>query len=75
MAGGFSGSLLSCLFAPPSPGSRPSIGIGLIFQNVEFYFPKYIQDKGLIGAINWGDMKASMDLFLMQYEPGYFPNH
>merc|ERR1712203_1283013 len=23
---------------------------------------------------NWGDMKASMDLFLRQYEPGYFPN-
>ena len=95
--------------------------IGLMFQTVDFYIPKYIQDDGLIGANpglgfrplgglglagqdgvavaggregqssgpsvyssliwfrhgaggNWGDMKASMDLFLRQYEPGYFPN-
>merc|ERR1711981_1010192 len=94
--------------------------IGLMFQTVDFYIPKYIQDQGLIGSNpglgfrplgglglkqkngfngtgaagqwsepsvyssliwfrhgvggNWGDMKASMDLFLRQYEPGYFPN-
>merc|ERR1712037_79220 len=94
--------------------------IGLMFQTVDFYIPKYVQDQGLIGSNpglgfrplgglglkqkngfngtgaagqwsepsvyssliwfrhgaggNWGDMKASMDLFLRQYEPGYFPN-
>jgi sodium/potassium-transporting ATPase subunit beta len=88
--------------------------IGLMFQTVDFYIPKYIQKQGLVGANpglgfrplgglglkqkngtgqwsppsvyssliwfrhgaggNWGDMKASMDLFLRQYEPGYFPN-
>ena len=94
--------------------------IGLMFQTVDFYIPKYTQEQGLIGSNpglgfrplgglglkqkngfngtgaagqwsepsvyssliwfrhgaggNWGDMKASMDLFLRQYEPGYFPN-
>jgi len=91
--------------------------IGLMFQTVDFYIPKYIQGAGLMGdnpglgfrplgglglqkeqvgngtgqfsppsvyssliwfrhgaGGNWGEMKASMDLFLRQYEPGYFPN-
>jgi len=88
--------------------------IGIMFQTVDFYIPKYIQTDGVMGnnpglgfrplgglglnqkngtgqysdpsvyssliwfrhgaGGNWGDLKASMDLFLRQYEPGYFPN-
>jgi len=89
--------------------------IGIFFQTVDFYIPKYIQTEGVMGRNpglgfrpqgglglkksdngtgqesgpsvyssliwfrhgadgNWGDLKESMDIYLAQYEPGFFAN-